>query len=613
MNRKQINPAKTDISATPYWVSKITTHDTILNFFNDYISIPCSAIFQNDLKKWHMLVINNKQRPYHFELFYGKANERDQYFQKFLKQVANTRQPVLGNHIGFYDYFVPIVINNRCEAYIKSGPFSKSIPKLEQLTQIFTELSGAPPGQADPQFLDFCRTALEVQVLNSSVLPYYLKLLQIIAKILGSDKEEIKLVMQIKQLKTNFFSQMLPNRMWNYVAVKENRLRWGPWQLTELAPWDRDEFKLSRHPTVVMAVMLHNPANEQHNEVVSMIEAAEMQLACFEFTKKMPETISGKMGNEGAYFLTSPNPSWDTTKTKLHLLDLARSIESFLFKTFKKKVFVGISSQTHTPEELPEAFKESVQSLHLGLHIQKPTLFFDDHYHASDYFSEVSLYEWFPKLLEASTQGAEKETQLIREQYIKSAIQSSGMNQEILRSHFLNALFFLLETAQKRGLLTNDKAAELRRELLKKFSWTNTVADLLPLFRYYLDLLNQVFLSPLRGERNIRLEQSREYILKNYQQPISLKQMAVQFDMSESRFSQHFKKMYGVGFLEYLLQVRCDNAKRLLETTHLPINLVTQECGFRSTNHFIQCFKRLNRLTPRKYRKIKTSTISKKR
>jgi AraC-like DNA-binding protein len=313
------------------------------------------------------------------------------------------------------------------------------------------------------------------------------------------------------------------------------------------------------------------------------------------------------MGNEGVYFLTSPNPSSDTTKTKFHLQDIAKSIESFLFKRFKKKVFVGISAQTHSPQEIPEAFNEAVQALHLGLHTQKPILFFEDHYRASDYFSEVSLYEWFPKLLEASSQGAEKETQLIREQYIKSAIQSSGKNQENLRSHFLHALFFLLEIAQKRGLLTDDKAAELRRELLRKFFWSNTVADLLALFRYHLDLLNQIFLSPLRGERNIRLEQSREYIFKNYQQSISLKEMSSEFGMSEARFSQYFKRMYGVGFLEYLLQVRCDNAKRLLETTHLSINLITQECGFRSANHFILCFKRRNKMTPRKYRNLKVS------
>ena len=594
-------------STTPYWVSKITTHDTIVNFFSDYISVPCFAIFQNDLKKWHQLVVDNKQRPQHFEIFYGKLNARTEYSQRCFKLAANTRRPVLGTHIGFYDYFVPILKNNRCEAFIKSGPFLKSIPSLEQLTQRFKELSGAPPGQADPQFLDFCRTSLEVQILNQEVLPHYLKLLQILAKILGSDKEETKLVMQIEKLKSTFFSQMIPNRMWNYVAVKESRLRWGPWQMTELAPWDKSEFKISRHPTVVMAVMLRNPGNEQHNEALSMIEAAEMQLACFEFTKKLPETITGRMGNEGVYFLTSPNPSWDTTKTKLHLQDTARYIESFLIKKFKKKVFIGISTPTHSPQEIPEAFKEAVQALHLGLHIQKTILFSGDHYHAGDYFSEVSLYEWLPRLLEASTQGAEKETQLIREQYIKSAIQSSGKNQENLRSHFLYALFFLLETAQKRGLLTNDKAAELRRELLKKFSWSNTVADLLALFRYHLDLLNQIFLSPLRGERNIRLEQSREYILKNYQQSISLKELSSQFGMSESRFSQYFKRMYGVGFLDYLLQVRCDNAKRLLETTHLPINLVTRECGFRSANHFILCFKRRNKMTPRKYRNLKIS------
>jgi AraC-like DNA-binding protein len=336
-----------------------------------------------------------------------------------------------------------------------------------------------------------------------------------------------------------------------------------------------------------------------------MIQAAELQLSCFRFVKHLPETISGRMGQEGAYFLTSPSPSWSPVKTKLKVRDMALAIEAHLRKHFKGRITIGVSAVGHSPMELPEAFKESVQALHLGLHLQKSLLFFEDQYLVADDRSGVSLYEWAPRLVNACVQGTEKEVQFIREQYIKEAIQLSGEKMENLRIHFFHLLFFLLESIQKRSLLMDSKTSDLRGEIFTKFNQANNVADSLSLFRFYLDRLSSIFQTPARGERVLRLEQTKEYISKNYQQPITLKDVAAKAGLSVPHFSRHFKQMFGVGFLEYLIGLRCERAKRLLETTQYPIGHIAQECGFHSTNHFIQCFKGRTKKTPGAYRKRK--------
>ncbi len=591
---------------SPVWLSRVMSHNTFINFFSDYVSLPCFVVCREDLDTWYILgPSTDTLRPYHFETYYGKRKSRDKYFEESFMEAARTGQPFLGRHMGQYDFFIPVMRAGECVAFVMSGSFLKSVPTLDQLIHEFTEISGSKPTQTDPQFLNYCRVALDTQVLDEDFLPHYREFLQLVARLVAADVVKKEQVEEIERIKTAVFSQQVPTRMWNYVATKVNRLYWGSTQLTELAQWDRDEFHLSRHPTVVLAVMLHDPGAKRYLEVASMIQAAEMQLACFRTAKDLPETISGRMGQDGAYFLTSPNPSWSPVKTKLKIRDMALSIEASLRKQFKSRVFIGVSDLTHTPMELPEAFKESVQALHLGLHLQKPQLFFEDHYLVADDRSGVSLYEWAPRLVNACSQGTEKEIHFIREQYIKEAIQLSGEKMESLRIHFFHLLFFLLELIQKRSLLMDSKVGELRGELIKKFNQANTITDLLSLFRFYLERLSQIFQKPSRGERTLRLEQTKEFIFKNFQQAISLKDVASQAGLSVPHFSRHFKQMFGVGFLEYLIQVRCDKAKRLLETTRFPIGHIAQECGFHSTNHFIQCFKHRMKRTPGNYRKKK--------
>ena len=60
-----------------------------------------------------------------------------------------------------------------------------------------------------------------------------------------------------------------------------------------------------------------------------------------------------------------------------------------------------------------------------------------------------------------------------------------------------------------------------------------------------------------------------------------------------------------MGFSNYLLSLRCDHARRLLETTRLSIGSIAQDCGCQSTSYFIHQFKKRIGEIPQTYRSKK--------
>ena len=59
---------------------------------------------------------------------------------------------------------------------------------------------------------------------------------------------------------------------------------------------------------------------------------------------------------------------------------------------------------------------------------------------------------------------------------------------------------------------------------------------------------------------------------------------------------------------EYLNYVRIREAERLLEITSLNIEEIASECGFDNYSHFFRMFKRINKLSPNKWRYEKRIT-----
>jgi AraC-like DNA-binding protein len=582
------------------------SHNAVINLFTDYLSLPCYVVSQDSPDLWYALSLPAvAPSPFQFEMYFGKKGIRTKYNRGCLELAAQTKKGVLAQHLGLWDYFVPVIKEGKCVAFVFSGSFLRSVPTLESVTQQYIAMAGKAPALSDPVFNNYARALLKTPLVEEATLPDFKKLLEILAQMVADETLSSAKLAQMERIKTKVLSQTMSNRMWNYVAVKRHRLSWGTWYGAELAPWDKEEFKLTRHPTMVLAVTIGREGEDASNEIKAMIEAAQMQWECFQLVHQLPETVSGQMDQQGAFFLTSPDPSKSATQARLQVRDMAQSIEAALRKKFKASVHIGISRFDHATEELPEAFQEAVLSLNLALHNQKNLIFYEDQYSPELSQSGFSVLEWSAKLVDACSQGEEKGIRLVREEYVREALRASNEKPEVLRAYLLQLLFQLLQGVKNRALVVEAQFSTLSKEFSEKYGQATTTLELLGLFRTHLEFFSGLFQSPLRGERNFRLDRAKDYITKNFQRALSLEEVASHTGFSISRFSRCFKEAFGMGFSNYLLSLRCDHARRLLETTRLSIGSIAQDCGFQSTSYFIHQFKKRIGETPQTYRSKK--------
>jgi AraC-like DNA-binding protein len=118
-------------------------------------------------------------------------------------------------------------------------------------------------------------------------------------------------------------------------------------------------------------------------------------------------------------------------------------------------------------------------------------------------------------------------------------------------------------------------------------------------------LLSQIIKTPLplnssNGKTVNRIE---EYVKKNFQKTITLKEIAKEMQLSENYVGVYFKKCTGMRFVEYLNQVRLFHAIELLKATPLSIKEISYRVGFCSPEYLTRIFKAYFNCSPTQMRK----------
>ncbi len=92
------------------------------------------------------------------------------------------------------------------------------------------------------------------------------------------------------------------------------------------------------------------------------------------------------------------------------------------------------------------------------------------------------------------------------------------------------------------------------------------------------------------------------YIQQHYREELSLQDVADHVHMSKNYFSEQFKRLTGLNFIDFVIRLRIHYAKRLLKTSSLRVYDVGTQAGFNSSKHFLKQFKREVNCTPAEYR-----------
>lgn len=97
---------------------------------------------------------------------------------------------------------------------------------------------------------------------------------------------------------------------------------------------------------------------------------------------------------------------------------------------------------------------------------------------------------------------------------------------------------------------------------------------------------------------------AKSHIDNNYSRPISLEDLEFKSHISKYHLSHLFKEELGMSPIQYLQEVRFQNAVVLLTTTNHSITQISDMVGYKSNHYFSRKFREKYQTTPNAYRKI---------
>lgn len=93
----------------------------------------------------------------------------------------------------------------------------------------------------------------------------------------------------------------------------------------------------------------------------------------------------------------------------------------------------------------------------------------------------------------------------------------------------------------------------------------------------------------------------RKYILDHTDERMTLNEISALFGLSPNYLSAVFKKTCGVGFSEYINQVKVSRAKTMLLEQDMKVYEVADRLGFESAFYFSKVFKKITGVSPREF------------
>lgn len=101
---------------------------------------------------------------------------------------------------------------------------------------------------------------------------------------------------------------------------------------------------------------------------------------------------------------------------------------------------------------------------------------------------------------------------------------------------------------------------------------------------------------------NSVIENAKNYIKENFRRDLSLDDVSKEVNISPYYFSKVFKEETGENFVEYLTEIRVQEAKRLLSDSGMSIKEIGIMTGYSDPNYFSRIFKKSVGVTPTEYK-----------
>ncbi|MEK3986552.1 helix-turn-helix domain-containing protein [Paenibacillus sp. FSL K6-3166] len=308
---------------------------------------------------------------------------------------------------------------------------------------------------------------------------------------------------------------------------------------------------------------------------------------------------------------------WDIQTS---VVELIGKINQGIYATLQVRMHFGISCIGSLPKQLPSQRAEVAEALQ-----RRNLLVHEDYCHFS---SSSEEFKERNEISKPKIQGNASPTIFARvkedwkmavisgsPEVISSAAQhwvdelgrGGIVTPEILNSWKNDALLFRSQLVREMlGPDADSALAELEQaDHLHPAPYTNGYSFSLFAWRDWsfdlMERLSEVFSAKQAKERN-PMHDIVKYIELNYASDLSLQEVASKFYVSREYISRRFKQEYGINFSDYIVNIRIDKAKLLMQNPRLRLSQISEMVGFHDVKYFSKVFKKQIGASPKDYR-----------
>lgn len=261
------------------------------------------------------------------------------------------------------------------------------------------------------------------------------------------------------------------------------------------------------------------------------------------------------------------------------------------------KRFVGVSALHKGLEEIKEAYAEAVAARKEAFYLGKPVVHFENMitHKATVLKLEETVIGQIVQML-----GTDKYEDAIKQftRILKNAGLGGYEASDIEKC--MARLFDDVLTTYANVLKTEKEEVKRFYEIYCYENLEGFEADVVEWLSTFCDNLNSRF-DDYKNKQKI--QQAVTYIKENYDKDLNMAVVSNHISMNYSLFSYVFKQYTGSNFVNFLKEIRIEEAKRLLEETDMKIIDISGKVGYENEKHFMKTFKAACGVSPTEYRK----------
>ena len=103
------------------------------------------------------------------------------------------------------------------------------------------------------------------------------------------------------------------------------------------------------------------------------------------------------------------------------------------------------------------------------------------------------------------------------------------------------------------------------------------------------------------GEGSRRVTDIVRYMVRHLGEPLTLEQLAQEFDLSKSGLDALFQKHTGRSPMDFFLRLKMKEACKMLRSTSLRVYEVAQRLGYQDPYYFSRIFRKVVGISPKEY------------